>query len=197
MCTDLIMFPPIIDRCVNKEKTNLRMRSLKITNINALSCFAKLTSLLELTLNLDDCKGLIDLDPLSSIDRCVNPEKLNLRLRSLKVSDISPLSIQKTLTKTQELIISGGSTETLGKDIQAKHQRALNQQEPRVARGMPLQEFARRGHGLDCLELLLQTGLRGIALVRQPFISQQSVHAALRSNQTLERQSKRWLSRLP
>jgi len=47
----------------------------QITNINALSCFGKLTSLLELTLDLSYCEGLLDLDPLSSLERCVNLKK--------------------------------------------------------------------------------------------------------------------------
>ena len=48
-------------------------------------------------------------------------------------------------------------------NVQEKQQGALNQQEPSVARGMSLQEFARRGHGLDCVELLLQTGFEDVS----------------------------------
>ena len=60
----------------------------QITNINALGCLGKLTSLLELTLDLSFCEGLLDLDPLSSMEPCVNLKKLNLRLVALKAGTL-------------------------------------------------------------------------------------------------------------
>ena len=62
--------------------------AFQITNINALSCFGKLTSLLELTLDLFSCEGLLDLDPLSSLERCVNLKKLNLKLVRTKAGTL-------------------------------------------------------------------------------------------------------------
>ena len=56
----------------------------QITTIDALSCFGQLTSLVELTLDLSYCEGLLDLDPLSSMERCVNLKKLNLNLSYVK-----------------------------------------------------------------------------------------------------------------
>ena len=44
----------------------------------------KLTLLRELTLYLYRCEGLLDVDPLSSLEHCVNLEKLNLNLEYVK-----------------------------------------------------------------------------------------------------------------
>ena len=61
----------------------------QITNINVLSCFGKLTSLLELTLDLSHCEGLSDLGPLSSMGDCINLQKLHLDCRGLKKAGTS------------------------------------------------------------------------------------------------------------
>ena len=41
--------------------------------------------------------------------------------------------------------------------------RSLTQGRSNVARGMSPQEFAHRGHGLNCIELLLQTGFEDVS----------------------------------
>jgi hypothetical protein len=55
---------------------SLNFQQRKITNINAFSCFGKLMAVLQLTLDLFACRGLLDLDLLSSKEGCVSLKKL-------------------------------------------------------------------------------------------------------------------------
>jgi hypothetical protein len=75
--------------CVNLKKQNLDLRSLRITNINALSRFRKLTSLLKQTLSLHYCW-----------------QKLSLDLRSPRITNINALSCLRKITFLLELTLS-------------------------------------------------------------------------------------------
>jgi len=107
-CEGLLDIDPLssLERCVNLKKLDLDLRCKKVTSINALSCFGELASLLELALNLVGCSGVLDIDPLSSIGRCVNLQKLSLSLGCMKVTDINPLSCLGKLGSLLELQIN-------------------------------------------------------------------------------------------